>query len=263
MKTLLAKLSKYTFLLFIIFLISSCGTRKDIVYFQDIDQFESSKSIKNYMTLIKPDDILTINVSALDFDLAKPFNLPATSFLEQDGGYGRTIQQTYLVDINGNIDFPVLGTIKLGNLNRIQATSLLKDMLKEYIKDPIVNIRIMNFKVTILGDVRNPGSYTIPNERITVLEALGLAGDLTIQAERKNILVVREENGVKNSYRLDLTSKDFFNSPVYYLSQNDVIYIEPNNSRIKSSTVGPNTSTTLGVISTLAGLATVIISITR
>ena len=117
--------------------------------------------------------------------------------------------------------------------------------------------------MTVLGEVNRPGSFTIPNERITVIEALGLAGDLTIQAERKNVLVIREENGKKTYNRIDLTSEEVFNSSVYYLAQNDVIYIEPNNSRIKSSTVGPSTSTTLGVISTLVTVAALIISITR
>ena len=168
-----------------------------------------------------------------------------------------------MVDANGNIDFPVLGTLKLAGLNRIEATAKIKELLNEYIKDPIVNIRIINFKVTILVEVNRPGSYTIPNERITVLEALGLAGDMTIQAERRNVLVIREENGKKTYNRIDLTSETVFNSSIYYLTQNDVIYVEPNNSRVKSSAVGPNVSATLSVISTLVTVAALIISITR
>lgn len=121
----------------------------------------------------------------------------------------------------------------------------------------------MNFKVTVLGEVNKPGSYTIPNERITVVEALGLAGDMTLQAERKNVLIIREKKGIKTYNRVDMTSETVFNSPVYFLSQNDVIYVEPNNSRVKSSTVGPSTSATLGVISTLVTVAALIISITR
>ena len=249
-------LSVLTFLL-------SCGTKQDIVYFQDVDIVGSSVSINNYNPTFRPDDMLNINVSALDQDAARPFNLNVVSYMDESGGIGRASVQTYLIDNNGNIEFPVLGTLKLAGLNKIQATSLLKDMLKEYIKDPIVNIRTVNFKVTVLGEVNRPGSFTIPNERITVIEALGLAGDLTIQAERKNVLVIREENGKKTYNRIDLTSEEVFNSSVYYLAQNDVIYIEPNNSRIKSSTVGPSTSTTLGVISTLVTVAALIISITR
>jgi polysaccharide export outer membrane protein len=241
----------------------SCGTRQDIVYFQNVDMMGVSKPIHNYSSVIKPDDILTINVSALDYDAARPFNLPVVSYIDQNGEIGRSAQQSYLVDFNGNIDFPVLGTLKLAGLTRVKATEMIRSMLVDYIKDPIVNIRIINFKVTVLGEVSRPGSYTLNNERITILEAIGLAGDLSIQANRRNVLVVREENGKKTYNRVDLTSEDIFNSNVYYLNQNDVVYVEPNNSRIKSSTVGPNVSTTLGVISTLATVAALIVSITK
>jgi polysaccharide export outer membrane protein len=254
---------KYLLFFSLSVLLFSCGSKRDIVYFQDVDLMGVSKSINNFNPTIRPDDMLTIIVSALDQDAVRPFNLTVVSFSNLGGGIGRETHQTYLVDSNGNIDFPVLGTIKLAGLNRIQATTLMKDMLKDYIKNPIVNIRTMNFKVTVLGEVRSPGSFTIPNERITIIEALGLAGDMTIQAERKNVLVIREENGKKTYTRVDMTSEGMFNSSVYYLTQNDVIYVEPNNSRIKSSTIGPSTSTTLGVISTLITVTALIISITN
>ncbi len=257
------QLKKYLLFLSLSMLLFSCGSKKDIVYFQDVDLVGSSRSINNYIPTIRPDDMLTIVVSALDQDAVRPFNLASISFSTEDGGIGRAIQQNYLVDTNGNIDFPVLGTLKLAGLNRNQATSLIKDLLKEYIKDPIVNIRTINFKITVLGEVRRPGSYKILNERITIIEALGLAGDMTIQAERKNVLVIREKNGKKTYHRVDMTSEVVFNSPVYYLTQNDVIYVEPNNSRAKSATIGPSTNTTLGVISTLVTVAALIISITN
>lgn len=261
-KSTILNLKKYLLFLSLSMLLFSCGTKQNIVYFQDIDTVGSSKSINNYIPTIRPDDMLTIVVSALDQDAVRPFNLTSISFSNEEG-IGRATQQNYLVDINGNIDFPVLGTLKLGGLNRTQATSLIKDLLKDYIKDPIVNIRTVNFKVTVLGEVRSPGAYKILNERITIIEALGLAGDMTIQAERKNVLVIREENGKKTSHRVDMTSEEVFNSPVYYLTQNDVIYVEPNNSRAKSSTIGPSTNTTLGVISTLVTVSALIISITQ
>ena len=260
-QSLINKIKSHYILLGILVILSSCGSRKDAVYFQDVDLMHVSKSISNYNPPIKPDDMLTISVSALDQDAVRPFNLPIASFAGQDGTIGREVLQNYLVDSNGNIDFPVLGTIKLAGLNRIQATTLLKDMLKEYIKNPIVVLRIINFKVTILGEVRNPGSFTIPNERITILEAIGLAGDLNIQAKRNNILVVREKKGKKSYVRVDLTSEDVFNSPVYYLEQNDVIYVEPNESKIKSSAVGPSTNATLTVVSILVTAAAVVASI--
>lgn len=250
-------------LLSILTFLLSCGTKEEIVYFQDVDRIGSSLPIKNYNMIIQPDDMLTISVSALDQDAARPFNLPLASFAMDGTEVGRATQQTYLVDSEGHIDFPVLGKLKLAGYNRIQATQLIKDLLNEYIKDPIVNIRITNFTVTVLGEVNRPGAYTIPNERITIIEALGRAGDLTIQAERKNVLVIREENGKKTYNRINLTSEEVFNSPVYYLTQNDVIYVQPNNSRIKSSAVGPNLGATLSVISTVITVAALIISLTR
>lgn len=262
-KSIILNLKKYLSFIIVSFLLFSCGTKQDIVYFQDVDRVGNSKTIHNYSHIFQPDDVITINVSALDFDAVKSFNLPAVSFIREDGEIGRAAQQTYLIDSYGNIDFPVLGSLKLSGLNRIQATTMLKDLLKDYIKEPIVNIRTVNFKITVLGEVNRSGTFTIPNERITILEALGLAGDLTIQAERKNVLVIREGNESKTYTRIDLTSETVFNSPVYYLTQNDVVYVEPNNSRVKSSTVGPSTSTTLGVISTLVTVAALIISITR
>tara|TARA_R110002073_G_scaffold72537_1_gene177525 strand:+ start:530053 stop:530799 length:747 start_codon:yes stop_codon:yes gene_type:complete len=244
-------------------ILSSCGSRQDIVYFQNIDNLGSSKSIINYNPLIRPDDQLTIIVTALDQDLARPFNLPAISFVGANGDIGRSTQQTYLVDADGNIEFPVLGQLKLAGKTRAEATTMIRELTNEYVKNPIVNLRIVNFKVTVIGEVSNPGVFTITNERITILEALGLAGDLTIQASRNNIKVIREIDGKKTPYTVNLTSADIFSSPVYYLTQNDVIYVEPNNSRIKSSSVGPNTATTLGVVSTLVTVVALIISITR
>ncbi len=262
-KPTLQSLKKYLFIISLTTVLFSCGTKQDVVYFQDVDVVGSSKAINNYNSTIHPDDLMTIVVSALDQDAARPFNLTTVSYTSQTGQVGQRSQQTYLVDAEGNIDFPVLGKLKLKGLNRIQATNLIKDLLKEYIKDPIVNIRIINFKITVLGEVNRPGSYTIPNERITIIEALGLAGDLTIQAERHNVLIIREENGKKTYNRIDMTSEEVFNSSMYYLTQNDVIYVEPNNSRVKSSSVGPNVSATLSVIGVLLTSVALVVSITN
>ena len=253
----------YVLLFSISFLFFSCGTQTDVVYFQNVDEIGVSKSINNYKPIIRSDDMLTITVSALDQDAARPFNIATFSFSNSNEVQGREKQETYLVDSNGNIDFPVLGKIKLSGLSRIQATDLIKDMLTEYIKNPIVNIRTVNFKVTVLGEVARPGSYTVPNERITLIEALGLAGDMTIQGERKNVLVIRETDNKTTYNRVNLTTEEVFNSPVYYLIQNDVVYVEPNEGRINSSSVSARTSENLRIISTLVTVAALVISLTR
>ncbi len=260
---LLKKSAWATCLIVLVLALNSCGSKEDVVYFQNVSQNNNNVSINQYIPKIRPDDMLTITVTALDQDLARPFNLPTVAFNSNGDILGNQRQETYLVDANGNIEFPVLGTLKLGGLNRIQATNMIKGLLKEYLKNPIVNLRTVNFKVTVLGEVRNPGLYTVQNDRITIIEALGLAGDLTIQANRDNLLVIREDNNKKTYHRVSLTNEDIFNSPVYYLAQNDVIYIEPNSSRIKSSTIGPNTNATFNLISTLATVTALIVTITR
>ncbi len=167
----------------------------------------------------------------------------------------------YLVDRDGEIDFPVIGKLKIAGLSPEEVRALLRDKLSDYLKDPIINIRLMNYTVTVLGEVNNPGTYPVNGEQITVLEALGLAGDLTIKGMRKNVLIIRDFNGTKVYTRIDLTRKDVLDSPVYYLTQNDVVYVEPNNSAIASSSLDQRTSITISIISTL--ITTAVILITR
>ena len=242
-----------------ILMFSSCGSRKNIVYFQD-EPIEGDVSMSEPKQLIyKPDDILTINVAALDPDTVRPFNLSlipggTTDITSARGGLQ---QQTYLVDYDGNIEFPVLGTLKIAGLTRTELTDMLTERISEYVTDPIVNVRLANFTVTILGEVRNPGTFTIQDERITVLEALGLADDLTIFGKRKNVLLVREVDGKKKYAKIDLTTVNVVNSPVYYLQQNDVIYVEPNNAKIRSSTYNQNNSVLISAIGTLTTIIAV------
>jgi polysaccharide export outer membrane protein len=164
-----------------------------------------------------------------------------------------------LVTSEGNIEFPVIGTIHLAGLTRTQAIDLLKEKLALYIVNPTISLRILNFRITVLGEVRTPGTFTIPNERITLLEALGVAGDLLITGERQNILVIRDEDGKRKEYRLDLTQESLFSSPVYYLQQNDVVYVEPNRAKRNSSVI--NASNTGIVISSLSLVLTTLILI--
>ncbi len=240
---------------------TSCASRKDLIYFQDEHITKGIANSEPQELIYKTDDLLTIDVSALDPDAVRPFNLPAVSYnADVISAQGNLKMQTYLIDYDGNIEFPVLGTIKMAGLTRTQATAMLKKRLTEYIKDPIVNIRLANFTVTIIGEVASPGTFTIQDERITLLEALGLANDLTIYGQRKNVFLIREVDGQKRFEKIDLTSVNVINSPLYYLQQNDVIYVEPNNAKIRQSSFNQNNAVLISAVGTLATIAAIFIA---
>jgi polysaccharide export outer membrane protein len=248
-----------TFCLFV-FILFSCKTRENLVYFQ-VGVADSLNFNKNYTPFIKTDDFLSVTVSCDDMEAAMPFNLPVSGNQNFNNGYliGNPAPFGYLVDENGEIKLPIIGTIKVAGLSRMQAVALVENRLKEYLKNPVVQIQIQNYKITVLGEVKNPGTFKIPNERITLLEAIGLAGDLKPTGVRKNVLVVRDVNGVKYEYRVDLTKKEVFKSPVYYLTQNDVVYIEPNpTARYESTLVGRTASIIISVTSLIITTITLI-----
>ena len=193
------------------------------------------------------DDVVSIHVSTLDQQASIPFNL----FKGAEEGGIRPEQVDYIIDKDGNIDFPVLGAIKIEGFSPEETKILLKDKLTDYLKDPIINIRLKNFTVTVLGEVNRPGTYPVNGEQITILEAIGLANDLTIKGKRENVLVIRDFNGTKVYNRIDLTSKQALNSPVYYLTQNDVVYIEPNQSAITSSALDNRATIAVSIASVL------------
>lgn len=234
-------------LLFSMFLFS-CGSRKNIVYLQNIESAKGLDQKRSFEPVLQPDDLLSIIVSAETPEVTVPFNLP-----QIQGNYEINNNQngikTYLIDNMGNIDFPVIGKVKLGGLTRTEATNKMTQAVSEYIKDPSVNLRILNFKISVLGEVNKPGSFTIEGERVTLLEALSQAGDLTIFGKRNNILVIREIDGKKSFNRVDLTKADFINSSYYYLTQNDVIFVEPNQTRVNASAYGPNIAIIFSIIS--------------
>jgi len=233
-----------------IFAIYSCGSRKEIVYFQNIDSTASYDGSKNYEAKLQPDDLLSIIVSADSPEVTTPFNLPD---FEGNDAANRGFK-TYLIDSEGFIDFPILRKQKLGGLTRTEAHAKLVAAISEYINNPTINLRIVNYKVSVLGEVARPNSYTISGERITVLEALSMAGDLTIYGKRENVLVIREIEGKKTFARLDLTKSDILNSPFYYLGQNDVVFVEQNKTRINSSKIGPDVGVILSAVSILITL---------
>lgn len=254
---------KFNPLVFVIIFvaITSCTSRKKMIYFQG--SMSSSDSNKNYNPVLKTDDLLSITVMGQDEATVKPFNLPLVNFNNNIGGYtqGAPTPPGYLIDKDGSIDFPTLGKINVAGLTRGEAIDQLKEKLSKYIQNPTISIRILNYKITVLGEVKNPGTFTIPNERITLPEALGIAGDLQITAERKNVLIIRDENGKKSEFHVDLTSKELFNSPVYYLNQNDLIYVSPNRAKINSSVINPANAGI--VISAVSLIITVLALITR
>lgn len=215
----------------------SCSHPEKYIYFQHKNADTLTTIIDSVATSVqatfKTDDLVSISVSAIDPEVVKPFNVISSK--EDASKGGNTNGVNYLIDADGNIEFPVLGTLKIAGLNRIQTTNLLKERIKEHVKNPIVNVRLQNFKITILGDVERPGVYTVTHDRITIPEALGLAGDLNITGERKNLLVIREEEGLKTETRIDLTTRELFKSPVYFLRQNDIIYVEPTKTTIAVS----------------------------
>lgn len=238
----------FTFLIALV-LFTSCASREKLVYLQN--NVESSENT-NYEPVLQPNDVLSIIVTSENPEVAAPYNLKniaiqnATEVIPANEGI-----QAYIIDKNGVIQFPMLGDIKLGGLTKSEAIITLKEALKEHVKDAIVNLRLLNFKVSVLGEVAKPGTFPIASERVTLLEALSLAGDLTVYGKRKNILIIREKDGVKTMQRIDITKSDFFNSPYYYLAQNDVVYVEPNKTRVNSSVVGPNLTVAISAISLL------------
>ena len=233
--------------------LTGCASKKKYNYYQNIEQIVNSVNNQTFQTYIQSDDLLMINVMGIDPKITDPFNQTSNGFIStyQVGNTAIPIN-SYLVDASGNISFPMVGQIKMAGLSRDEALLKLKKELQKYIKEPEVNLRILNYKISVQGEVNRPGVFPISSERITLPEAISLAGDLTGYGKRENILIIRDNgNGKKEMTRVDITQADFFNSPYYYLSQNDVIYVEPNRTKINASAVGPNTSIILSAISLL------------
>lgn len=238
----LKNILRLSFFLSLVFF-SSCASKEDILYLQDLEGTHISEIETPVSSIVyQPDDILAITVSGIWAEDASPYNV--------DESIG------YLIDENGNIQFPSIGTIKIAGLTRIEAQNKIKELVSVYLKNPIVNIQLTNFTITILGEVNNPTNFLINQERITILEALGLAGDLAISGIRNDIMIVREVNNVTTFGELDVTSKEIFKSPYYYLKQNDVIYVKPNNRRVQESANNSFTSAILPYVAVILGIVT-------
>lgn len=250
------------YLIISVVILSSCASRKDIVYLQN-SQVVPENNYEKYSPRIQQEDLLTITISAADLKATAPFNQVNPYQGNAATSNDFAFKPTYLVDNNGDIDFPVLGKLKVGGLTRLQATDFLKLRLKEYIVNPGVNITFTNFRITVLGEVNKPGTYNLPQERVTIFEALGLAGDMTIKGLRNNVLVMREKNGDKKFERLNLLSDSIVNSPYFYLSQNDVVYVEPNNSQVRNSRFGQSTNVWISVTSLVITIITLVVTNSR
>jgi polysaccharide export outer membrane protein len=255
-----------TISIFLVLFLFSCASRKDIVYYQGIDGDGASEKSASYEIKVQPDDLLMIIVSAEDPEIAAPFNLKSVSMVspsKQDLVRSQETMQLYLTDATGFIEFPILGKLKVSGLTRSEVLQLLQQKIGVYIKNPIINLRVMNFKVSVQGEVNLPGTYPVASDRITLIEALTMAKDLTIYGKRNNILVIREIDGVKSYNRVDITKAEFINSPFYYLAQNDVVYVEPNKNKINGAAIGPNTGVIISISSLLITLITLIITTTK
>lgn len=222
------------FLLFILVLLASCSSRKEIVYFQDAEKLDNMKILMKFEPVIEVNDILSVDVTSLNDEVAEPFRM--NSGRQQSGGGGSQSQamQGYLVDINGDIQFPVLGKIPVANKSRSELEAFLTQEIKAYVTDAVVAVRIINFRVIVLGET---GQSVVPveNERMSIPELFASVGGITYDGKRNNILVIRETDGVRSVGRVDITSADVFSNPYYYLKQNDIVYVEPTLRKVKSA----------------------------
>ena len=244
-------------LLTALFILNSCATKKEILYFQDSDQYNNT--VINYTKpTLQPNDILKINVGALVSETAIPYNVQALNT-----GYNTTLDyiklQGYLVSTDGTIVFPVLGKLKVSDKTNKEVENEIQQMLEKggHLKEPTVGIRLLNAKVTILGEVKNPGTYSFTEQNITLPQALGFAGDLTINGQRDDVLLITEDNGMRKVIHVDLTKADWFNSPHYFISPNDFIVVNPNNAKVKSAGLIGDVGIVLTIVS--IALSTVIL----
>lgn len=255
----------------IIILLSACTSPKKILYLQDVDAYKTQNIENTYQVLIHQDDLLAIMVNSRNPELALPFNMPMVTYqLGTEGStnsYGQQRVLGYLVDENGDIDFPILGKLHVDGLTRLELTNLIKNKLMQadLIKDPIVTVQFLNFKISVMGEVARPGSFTINSDRVTLLQALSMAGDLTIYGRRDRVAVIRENNNVRTILYHDLRSADIFDSPCYYLQQNDIVYVEPNKARAGQSGINQNNSASvwLSSISIIASIAALIVNLSK
>lgn len=246
-----------------VLVLGSCSTPKEITYFQDLQYGKSEEILKSLEITVKPGDKLSIVINSKDPLLADLFNLPIISHrvgYSQSSSLNQSQQiSCYTVDKEGEIDFPVLGKIKVADKNREDIAAFIKKELidQNLINDPVVTVEFANLYISVLGEVNKPGRYDIEQDKVTLLDAIGMAGDLTIFGKRNSVIVLRDEDGKQTSYKVNLTSAyDLYASPVYYLQQKDVVYVEPNATKARQSTVNGNNVRSTSFWISLASLLT-------
>ncbi len=244
------KLQKFLAVLLLAFL-SSCATKKNIILFQDLEE-NVSKAIVYTPRKIQINDIIDVKISTLNPETAAPYNFGGSSN-NVNANIDLLKLQGYLVTVDGTVSLPILGEIQVANKTIVELQNEIQTMLQTggHLADATVIVRVLNAKVTVLGEVQKPGTYGYTEQFITLPQALGYAGDVTIEANRKEIWLIREEEGVRQYYKIDLTKTDWFDTPAYTIKQNDIIYVYPNEVKVKSAGFIGNTSTVLSVVSIL------------
>lgn len=250
MKILLRECLCWCMIVVFILSIQSCKSSKEIVYFQNLDikKIDSITALKVHV--IVPGDILQLNVITMNEEADRAFT---KSGFKLDN----SSQTGYLVDSSGHIDIPYLGLFKIKGYSTSSARDALKEKLAPFLKDPVISIKLMNFTISVMGDVAKPGTFQIMNERVSLPEALSLAGDLTITGKRNNVTIIREKNGTRTYSKIDLKKADLFTSPYYYLESNDIVYVEP--SKAKIAQADTRTWQALTFVVTTLSLVTVLI----
>ena len=255
---------------FSLLLLMSCSSSKNVAYIQNSDTVDFSRSGVLYDARIMPKDILMVTVNTVNPEASAPFNLMVSATLRASSSQSLSSNralQTYLVDNNGCIEFPVVGTLKVGGLTKSECEQLIHDKIRRYLnaeENPIVTVRMSNYKISVLGEVNHPGMFTVNNEKINIFEALAQAGDLTIYGVRDRVRLIREDDkGQKNVYTLNLNDAEIINSPYYYLQQNDIIYVEPNKVKSRNSGIGQSTSLWLTATSILISLSSLLYNILK
>lgn len=261
------KNSLYVILLACVLLGTSCISQRKLSYFHSVTS-ESADTINQAYRSLKENnitrgDLLSIFVNALDVEAVRAFNMPVANVQNLgaktvSAATGGGSLQGYWVDPDGNIDFPVLGKLHVEGMSTTQLRDTLTTLVARSVKDPIININFLNFYVTVLGEVKNPGRHSVASQGMTILDALGLAGDMTIYGKRNNVLVTREVDGKLEFARLNLNDNSIFTSPFYHIRQNDVIYVEPNTARAITS---QNIPFYMSVVTTLGSMATLVVSL--